>query len=308
MNSTIFSENLKKFRLAKKYTQEQVADILNVNSQTVSRWECGTTLPDVMMLPQIAKLYEVTVDDFYKKHSIAYENYAQRLCSVYEKTRKPEDFFDCYLEYKKLMKETNLSILDKWNYAIIHQWMLDYCKNTALEWYDNVLAENPESDPHSYYRARDCRQKLMFDLGKGEECILEQKMKLESTLDNPREWDGLILAYIWAKRYEDGYACFLKAIERFPEDWILYIHGGDICEQLGRYEDAFTYWSKAGEIGTYFYDDLYCKASCLEEMGEYEKSAQMYRDIAEKLRKDGYDVEAEMAEHEARKVKDLMKK
>ncbi|MBQ4060366.1 MAG: helix-turn-helix transcriptional regulator [Lachnospiraceae bacterium] len=42
MNS-IFTENLKKFRLAKGFTQEQVADTLNVNSQTVSRWECGVS-------------------------------------------------------------------------------------------------------------------------------------------------------------------------------------------------------------------------------------------------------------------------
>ena len=41
MNPTVFSENLKKFRTAKNYTQEQVADILCVNAQTVSRWECG---------------------------------------------------------------------------------------------------------------------------------------------------------------------------------------------------------------------------------------------------------------------------
>ncbi len=48
MDQTIFCENLKKYRLSKNYTQEQVANHLNVNVQTVSRWECGTTLPDVL--------------------------------------------------------------------------------------------------------------------------------------------------------------------------------------------------------------------------------------------------------------------
>ena len=41
MNSTVFSENMKKFRLAKKYTQEEVAEKLCVTAQSVSRWECG---------------------------------------------------------------------------------------------------------------------------------------------------------------------------------------------------------------------------------------------------------------------------
>ena len=53
----IFANNLKKLRLQKKLTQEQVADILGVSSQTISRWECNTTYPDVMLLPEIAKLY-----------------------------------------------------------------------------------------------------------------------------------------------------------------------------------------------------------------------------------------------------------
>ena len=74
MEQTIFCENLKKFRLTKKYTQEQVANNLNVNVQTVSRWECGTTLPDVLTLPVLARLYGVIVDDFYKKNSVAYNN------------------------------------------------------------------------------------------------------------------------------------------------------------------------------------------------------------------------------------------
>lgn len=38
-----FAENLKRLRADKRYTQEQVADILCVSSQSVSRWECGVS-------------------------------------------------------------------------------------------------------------------------------------------------------------------------------------------------------------------------------------------------------------------------
>ena len=89
MNQNVFSENMKKFRQAKNFTQEQVAEKLSVSSQTVSRWECGNTLPDVLMLPEIARLYGVLVDDLFKKQSIAYENYAQRLATVYERASSP---------------------------------------------------------------------------------------------------------------------------------------------------------------------------------------------------------------------------
>lgn len=43
MNNSIFAENLRKFRLAKNLTQEQVAAALYVTAQTVSRWECGVS-------------------------------------------------------------------------------------------------------------------------------------------------------------------------------------------------------------------------------------------------------------------------
>ena len=48
-----FSKNLRKLRLEKKLTQEQVAEKLGVSAQSVSRWETGATFPDVMMLPEL---------------------------------------------------------------------------------------------------------------------------------------------------------------------------------------------------------------------------------------------------------------
>lgn len=58
-----FAANLRKLRLEKHLTQEQTAAQLGVSAQAVSRWETGATLPDVMLLPDIAKLYSVLVDD-----------------------------------------------------------------------------------------------------------------------------------------------------------------------------------------------------------------------------------------------------
>ena len=153
MNTTILSENLKKYRTARNLTQEQVASVLGLNAQTISRWECGTTLPDVLILPEISELYGITVDDLYKENSVAYANYAQRLASVYEETEKPEDFLRCLLEFQKLMKEGELTIADKWNYAFIHHLMLVKCKEIAQEWYDKILDEEASQDEFSFYRA-----------------------------------------------------------------------------------------------------------------------------------------------------------
>ncbi len=308
MNTTVFTENLKKFRLAKKMTQEYVADALCVNTQTVSRWECGTTLPDVMMLPELAKLYSVTVDDFYKESSVAYDNYAQRLSAVYEKTKAPEDFMHCRIEYIKMMKNGELSTRDKWEYATIHHFMLRYCKDVALEWYDKAIADGSESDPHIYRRARSLKIGLMHELGKTEEIIAEQEKKCSLAHDDPEEWVYLLEAYINGKRYEEALSCFEKAIEKFPENWLLYIHGGDVCQYLKKYDEAFSYWEKAGELGTYFHDELYCMACCYDEIGEYEKAYALYMEISEKLHNEHYHEEAEMAEKFAADIKKKMEK
>ncbi|MBE6883319.1 MAG: helix-turn-helix domain-containing protein [Ruminococcaceae bacterium] len=302
MNSTILSENLKKFRIAKNMTQEQTADFLHVNTQTVSRWECGTTLPDVLTLPELAKLYGVTVDDFYRKHSVAYDNYAQRLSAVYEKTHDPEDFFRCALEYQKLIKNGELSPADQWNYATIHHFMMRHCLHTALEWYEKA-AEAPNSDPHTRKRARSLRGKLLFEIGKGSEVIREQQEHTTQNPENTLEWELLIEAFIWAEEYQEAYSCFRTASAKFPTVWELFIYGGEICAALERYEEAFTLWDKAGELGTFFCDDLYCKAACLDDLGEYEKAAGLYMTIAEKLRERSFDVEADMAEEEAEKIR-----
>jgi Predicted transcriptional regulators len=57
------SEKLKQYRKAHDLTQEQIAEIFNVSTQSVSRWETGATYPDIEILPSIAAYYKITVDE-----------------------------------------------------------------------------------------------------------------------------------------------------------------------------------------------------------------------------------------------------
>jgi len=58
-----FSEIFKILRKEKHLTQEQIAEILGVSPQAVSRWETSATFPDVSLLPQIAGYFDTTVDE-----------------------------------------------------------------------------------------------------------------------------------------------------------------------------------------------------------------------------------------------------
>lgn len=56
------AENLKKHRIMKDLTQEDIADYLNITPQSVSKWERGETYPDITLLPALANIFETSID------------------------------------------------------------------------------------------------------------------------------------------------------------------------------------------------------------------------------------------------------
>ena len=56
-------EKIKELRKAKGISQEILANYLGVSFQAVSKWENGSTLPDVTMIPAIASFFGVTTDE-----------------------------------------------------------------------------------------------------------------------------------------------------------------------------------------------------------------------------------------------------
>lgn len=57
-----FSNNFRELRKYHELTQEQIAETLGVSSQAISKWECGTSYPDIEMLPIIANVFKVSTD------------------------------------------------------------------------------------------------------------------------------------------------------------------------------------------------------------------------------------------------------
>ena len=55
-------ENIRRLRIERRMTQEQLAEILNVTNAAVSKWERGDSFPDITMLFPIADYFGVSVD------------------------------------------------------------------------------------------------------------------------------------------------------------------------------------------------------------------------------------------------------
>lgn len=58
-----FKENLRQYRKAKGLGQEDLAQLLDVSRQSISKWEQGNTYPDVEHLLHLAKVLQVSLDD-----------------------------------------------------------------------------------------------------------------------------------------------------------------------------------------------------------------------------------------------------
>lgn len=56
-------ENIRRLRRGRDMTQEQLADALAVSFQAISRWENGSTYPDIELIPAIASFFSVSADE-----------------------------------------------------------------------------------------------------------------------------------------------------------------------------------------------------------------------------------------------------
>ncbi len=58
----VIAKNIAALRTARGMTQIELAEKLNYSDKAVSKWERGESIPDVLVLKQIADMFSVTVD------------------------------------------------------------------------------------------------------------------------------------------------------------------------------------------------------------------------------------------------------
>ncbi len=67
----IIAKNLTELRKEKKYTQQDVGNLVQYSDKAVSKWEKGESLPDIDVLYQLCNIYGVTLD--YLTHEGSFE-------------------------------------------------------------------------------------------------------------------------------------------------------------------------------------------------------------------------------------------
>ena len=98
-----FCDKLIQLRREKGYSQEQLADYLNVSRQAVSKWEADQTMPALDKLVQIADIFGVSVDYLIRENAIQEEKNKTVVTTTDDSTMMEQ-----FNELKTIMRERNI--------------------------------------------------------------------------------------------------------------------------------------------------------------------------------------------------------
>ena len=109
------SANIKKLRLEKNLTQEQLATKLGISAQAVSKWETSETYPDGALLIPLANALVVSLDELFGNETVTMTDISGRIVKLIHATESKERFnvardigwqierglFNCRMEIEK---------------------------------------------------------------------------------------------------------------------------------------------------------------------------------------------------------------
>lgn len=272
------SSRIKSLRLSVSMTQEQLAQRLGISAQAVSKWESGTNMPDIQLLPDLSVIFGVTIDELF---TMTDESRMERIENMIwnvrfltdEEFRQTEKYLkDCQRredtraqaglllamlynkranEYHDLAKPlAREALLQNPGKKLAHNAIFDAERAPYSDWnftnhsdlidfYKDVAAKHPE-DIRNYF--------WLLDL-----------LNADCRTVEAREYAEKMKAIEYSYHYEMymGYICqaecnlpaamdwWKKMLEHAPDKWQVWFEYGSIMAKLGRYEEALLYFKKA---------------------------------------------------------------
>lgn len=206
------AENIRNHRKALGLTQERLAEALCVTVGAVSKWELGQSVPDILLIMEMADFFETSVDALlgYSLLNHSAENFAERIRSL----RNAKEFDEGVREAEKaLQKFPN-------HFSVVYQCATLY-QLRALE----------------YRESRSFRRSIT---------LFEHSLALigQNTNETVNEWtihNRIASAYIALGQTQKG----LELMKRNNPDGWNDSFIGDVLAQEHKPEEALPYLSKA---------------------------------------------------------------
>ena len=312
-------KEIRRLRNDRGLTQEGLAAALNVTAQTVSKWECGNSVPDVQMLPQIAVYFGVSIDQLF---AMTPEQQMERIENrIYDRglfdeaeQRQLEAQLRAFGEKPELKGQAELLLAKLYNnqaeqyrlLAVEHgkaaveetkgdsdaiselcnawgSYMPDWNMrnhHALIEWLSEYCQKNPEN-----------RAAIMWLLDN----LIDDRRLTEA-----KNWLGKLAAidstfrtpmyrYLIALAEGKGEADErLKELEALEDDWCLSLVLGDIYTQRQEYDRAVDLYKKglALQASPKFTDGAMCIAHIREIQGDKAGAVEAYREVLRLMREE----------------------
>ncbi|MBP3702053.1 MAG: helix-turn-helix domain-containing protein [Lachnospiraceae bacterium] len=341
--SISIGKQIRILRQRKGVTQEAMAEVLGVSAQAISKWENSVTTPDIELLPKLAIYFGVKIDELFQ---IPREQEYERIQNIiwdFVPVREEE-----VTGIKAFLKDALLE--DPYDaeasalLAGIYNWQAARAHKKAAACAKDGLEKNPDCRPlhvqlleamggivgDDYW---DNHHEVIQYYKEFQQKNPENQFSLRTLLDNLiadhryEEAEKLLaearhkedkVAYLTYEGYirlgrgdrEGALACFDRAIEKAPQDWVRWCFRGDLYCRLGRTEEAIDDYWKCYEMQEKprIVDGLLSLAQIYEQQENYAEEARVWEIYLENLREDYHTVSGPHVEEIRRRIAGLKKK
>ena len=335
-------KKIKQLRFKASLTQEQLAESVGVSAQAVSKWENSVAMPDIALLPKLAEIFGVSIDDLF---DLTVEQRLNRIENRMDREDElPQDIFREYEDFLKTQlgdetykkRATSLLACLYWHRmnaaaekagryareAIRRdpvekdcQWILQKAEghaawdwnvsnhSRAVEFWRGIVEENPGIRLPYYYLL----DNLIADRRADEaDACLERLSKLPDTRPVINE---VYRAHIALARFDEKSADAImeSLVREHADDFACLFEAAQYYACKCDYDRAVALYERSFEAEPRrprFTDELTAIADILEIRGEYKKAAETYGRIIELLENEwGMTEEVELKEAQREKAR-----
>ncbi len=123
------NDNIRFYRRKSGLTQNQTAELLSVSVQTVSRWEIGESMPDSSIIPKIADIFNISLDELFDRHPVGESHLIKTIYDDMKEISNDKTLWECpkkIREIRKIALISELMSLVVEKYDIIDSLLLKY--------------------------------------------------------------------------------------------------------------------------------------------------------------------------------------
>lgn len=333
-------KEIRRLRDIRGITQEALAEALNVASQTVSKWERSSSMPDVQMLPQIAVYFGVTIDQLFamapeqQMERIENRIYSQGLITDAEERQMEQQLRD-YSEKPELAGQANTLLAKLYNHqaeqyrllavacgkeavertggdrdavselanawgSYISDWNVRN-HHALIEWFSDYCTRNPENR---------CTLMWLLDNLIDDRRLAEARKWLEklALMDNTFRVPMYRYMIAQAAGEKDVAENCLHELEKMEnQEWCWAVTLGDIFTLRQEYDKAIEWYRKGQEIqpSPKFTDSATSIAHIYEILGDKENAIAAYREQLRLQREEWGIVSGEERDEVERAIQEL---